>query len=92
MGLVETLRRLVRKCCRYSSLEEFEDAFDTALDLMQTKPTDVTMSIDVENLQVLRGPRKGGRKEREEGPRSNWIFFLLLTGSLSPGISHRHCS
>ena len=36
--LGETPRHLIRKrCrCRYSSLEKFEDAFDTALDLAQT--------------------------------------------------------
>ena len=28
-------RRLIRKCCRYSSLEKLEDAFDIAIDLMQ---------------------------------------------------------
>ena len=31
----DTLRRLFRKRRRYSSLEKFEDDFDTALDLMQ---------------------------------------------------------
>ena len=34
------LRRLFCKRCRYSLLEKFEDALDTALDLMQTKPSD----------------------------------------------------
>ena len=35
----EMPHRLIRKRCRYSSREKFEDAFDTALDLMQTKPS-----------------------------------------------------
>ena len=34
MGLGETPRRFVLKRCQYSSLENFEDAFDTALGLM----------------------------------------------------------
>ena len=34
MGLGETPRRFVLRRCRYSSLEKFEDAFDTALGLM----------------------------------------------------------
>ena len=37
-GFGETPSRLIQKRCWYSSLEKFEDAFDTALDLMQTKP------------------------------------------------------
>ena len=39
-GLGETPRRLIRKRYQYSSLDKFEDAFDTVLDLMQTKPSD----------------------------------------------------
>ena len=31
VGLGKTPRCLIRKCCRYSSLQKFEDAFDTAL-------------------------------------------------------------
>ena len=38
VGLGKTSRRLSRKRCRYSSLEKFEDGFDTALHSMQTKP------------------------------------------------------
>ena len=34
MGLGKTRRSFVLGCCRYSSLENFEDAFDTALGLM----------------------------------------------------------
>ena len=34
----ETPRRLILKRCRCSSSEKLEDAFDTALDLIQTKP------------------------------------------------------
>ena len=34
MGLVETTRRFILKRCQYSSLEKFEDAFDTALYLI----------------------------------------------------------
>ena len=44
VGLGETPRRLIRKRCRYSSLEKFEDAFDTELDLVQTKPSDAAFS------------------------------------------------
>ena len=44
VGLGETPRRFVLKRCRYSSLEKFEDAFDTALGLMQTKPSDAAFS------------------------------------------------
>ena len=44
MGLGETPRHLIRKRCRYFLLEKFEDAFDTALDLMQTKPSDAAFS------------------------------------------------
>ena len=40
----KTLRHFILKCCRYSSLKKFEDAFDTALELMQTKPLDVAFS------------------------------------------------
>ena len=36
--LGESPRRLIRKRCRYSSFEESEDAFDTALHLMQKSP------------------------------------------------------
>ena len=31
VGLGETPRRLIRKLCRYSSLDKFEDAFDAAV-------------------------------------------------------------
>ena len=37
MGLGKTLRHLSRKCCRYSSLEKFEDAFDIAFTLYAKK-------------------------------------------------------
>ena len=37
IGLGEMPRRLIRKRCRYSSLDQFEDAFDTALDLNAKK-------------------------------------------------------
>ena len=40
LGLGETPRHLIRKLSRYSLLEKFEDAFNTALDLMQTRPLD----------------------------------------------------
>ena len=39
VGLGETPCCLIRKRYRYSSAEKFEEAFDTALDLMQTKPS-----------------------------------------------------
>ena len=42
VGLGETPRHFIRKC-RYSPLEKFEDAL-TALDLMQTKPSDAAFS------------------------------------------------
>ena len=35
VGLGETSRRLIRKRRQYSSLDKFDDAFNTALDLMQ---------------------------------------------------------
>ena len=35
VGLGETPHRLIRKRCRYSSIENYEDVFDTALDLIQ---------------------------------------------------------
>ena len=35
VGLGETPRRLILQRCRYSSVDKFEDTFDTALDLMQ---------------------------------------------------------
>ena len=35
LGVVKTPRRLIRKRCRYSSLEKFEDAFDITLHFMQ---------------------------------------------------------
>ena len=44
VGQGETPRCLIRKCGRYSSLQKFEDAFDTAIDLMQTKPSYATFS------------------------------------------------
>ena len=44
VGLGETPRRFNLKRCRYSSLVKFEDAFDTALYLMQTKSSDAAFS------------------------------------------------
>ena len=44
VGLGETPHRLIRKRCQYSSLEKFEDAFGTPLDLMQTKSSDAAFS------------------------------------------------
>ena len=44
VGLGETTRHLIRKRYRYSSREKFEDAFDTALDLTQTKRSDAAFS------------------------------------------------
>ena len=41
VGLGKTPRRIISKHFKYSSLEKFEDSFDTALDFMQTKPSDV---------------------------------------------------
>ena len=35
VGLIETPRRLIRKRCRYSSIEKFKDAFHAVLHLMQ---------------------------------------------------------
>ena len=46
-GLGETPPSLIGKHCRYSILEKFEDAFDTALDLMQTKPSDAAFLADI---------------------------------------------
>ena len=44
VGLGETPYHLIRKRCRYSSLEKFQDVFDTALDLMRTEPSDAAFS------------------------------------------------
>ena len=44
VGLGETPRRLIRKRNRYSERKKFEDSFDIALDLMQTKPLDAALS------------------------------------------------
>ena len=38
VGLGETPCHLIRKRCQYYSVEKFYNAFDTALDLIQTKP------------------------------------------------------
>ena len=45
VGQGVTPRRLNPKRCRYFSLEKFEDAFDTALDLTKTKPSDAALSF-----------------------------------------------
>ena len=37
-------RHFVLRCCRYHSVEKFEDAFNIALGLMQTKPLDAAFS------------------------------------------------
>ena len=50
MGLGETPRRFILECCRYSSLEKFEDAVDTVLDLMQTKPSGAAFSAVFRSL------------------------------------------
>ena len=42
--LGKTPCRSIRKRCRYSSLEKSQDAFDTALDWMQTKPSATAFS------------------------------------------------
>ena len=42
--LDETPQCFILKRCRYASLEKFEDAFDTALDLIQTKTSDAAYS------------------------------------------------
>ena len=44
LAVGETPRRLIRRRCRYSSLKKLESIFDTALDLMQTKPSDAAFS------------------------------------------------
>ena len=44
VGLGETPRHFILKRCQYSSLEKFEDAFDTALYLMQTKSPNAALS------------------------------------------------
>ena len=46
VALGEMPRRFILKHCRHSSLEKCEHAFDTALDLMQTKPSDAAF-LDV---------------------------------------------
>ena len=45
MGLRETPRRFVLKCCRYSSLQKFEDGFGTALGLILNASKAVGCSI-----------------------------------------------
>ena len=60
MGLGETLRRFILKRCWYSSLEKFEDVFDTTLDLIQTKLSDVAFSAVFEpNLEKCRPEAAG---------------------------------
>ena len=44
VGLGETPRRFNPKRYQHSSLEKFEDAFNTALYILQTKPSDATFS------------------------------------------------
>ena len=44
VGLGKTPHRFNLTRCRYSSLEKFEDAFDTTLYLMQSKPSDAAYS------------------------------------------------
>ena len=44
VGRGETPRRSIGKRCRFSSLDKFEYAFDIAVDLMQTKPSDAAFS------------------------------------------------
>ena len=53
VGLGKTPRRLIQKLCRYSSLEKFEDAYDTALDIMQTKPFDAAFLTVFLKLQQM---------------------------------------
>ena len=65
MGLGETPHCLIWKRCQYSSLEKFEEAFDTALDL------------DKKNLSVL-GQTEKLTKSSEP---SNWwvlLFFAIV--------------
>ena len=54
MVLGETPRHFNLKRWRYSSLEKFEDAFNTALYLMQTKLSDATFSVAYFNLGKCR--------------------------------------
>ena len=56
--LGETPSRLICKRCRYSSLDKFEDALDTALYVMQTNPSDATFST------VFRTSINADRKQR----------------------------
>ena len=54
VGLGETPRCLIRKRCRYSSVEKFEDAFDTALDLLQKTQVFQDMCDEVQaTLQLV---------------------------------------
>ena len=60
MGLGETPRRLIRKRYRYSSREKIEDAFDTALGLMQTKPSDAAFVAVIQNsINAAAGGKDG---------------------------------
>ena len=59
MGLGETPHRLIRKRSRYSSLEKFEDAFDTALDFMQ-RPKRSRINDKVGKVRV--NPAISGRR------------------------------
>ena len=57
VGLGETPRRFNLERCRYSSLEKFEDEFDTALHLIETKPSAVAF------LSVFRTSVNTDRKQ-----------------------------
>ena len=52
-------RRLICTRRRYSSFEKFEETFDSALDFMQTKPSDVAFyavfqtSINADRKQLM---------------------------------------
>ena len=54
VGLGETPRRLIQKRCRYSSLEKFQDTFDTALDLVQAKPSEAAFLAVFFNCEKCR--------------------------------------
>ena len=73
VGLGETPHRFILKRCRYSSLEQFEDAIDTALDLMQTKSSDAAYSA------IFRTSINADRKQLVTSyPERLWIISARM--------------
>ena len=77
----EMPRRLIRKRYRYSSREKLEDAFNTALDVVQTKPSNAAFSavfrtsINADQKQLVTSFRYGFRQCWRECPCKRWWFM-----------------